>query len=408
MLSSRDHKLALELADDYERGGDLRRAQGLLQDQAARRPDDLTLLVRLAQLCRRRGDLEQAEQVLRDAIERAPQDASLHAALASVLVERLSLADGRRELEQALVLNPSLSSARAELERVDALEKMREDARLPERMPILRYEVQDAFLARVRPEQVALGAELFSTYGTLQIDNAFPVDAIERLQKAFFDRYTPYFREDDHPDALRLGDKRYMLTVGMEQPFDDPGLIGAPTVLPIIRKLLGDDCVLGAFTAVISLPGSRDQRLHKDHPALFPNTEWHFKLPCFAAQIIIPLVPLDEFTGTTRFYKGTHKIPTEEAEATGHQDPVVPLGSCLLTDYRCAHRGRGNRSERVRPILTLIYNRPWFHDFKNYGKQPPLRLGDAAYERLPADLKPLVSWWKEERTVVALDQSVLR
>ena len=408
LLSSRDHKLALELADDYERGGDLRRAQGLLQDQAARRPDDLTLLVRLAQLCRRRGDLEQAEQVLRDAIERAPQDASLHAALASVLVERLSLADGRRELEQALVLNPSLSSARAELERVDALEKMREDARLPERMPILRYEVQDAFLARVRPEQVALGAELFSTYGTLQIDNAFPVDAIERLQKAFFDRYTPYFREDDHPDALRLGDKRYMLTVDMEQPFDDPGLIGAPTVLPIIRKLLGDDCVLGAFTAVISLPGSRDQRLHKDHPALFPNTEWHFKLPCFAAQIIIPLVPLDEFTGTTRFYKGTHKIPTEEAEATGHQDPVVPLGSCLLTDYRCAHRGRGNRSERVRPILTLIYNRPWFHDFKNYGKQPPLRLGDAAYERLPADLKPLVSWWKEERTVVALDQSVLR
>ena len=42
------------------------------------------------------------------------------------------------------------------------------------------------------------------------------------------------------------------------------------------------------------------------------------------------------------------------------------------------------------------------------GKQPPLRLGDAAYERLPADLKPLVAWWKEERTVVALDQSVLR
>lgn len=396
LLCARDPTLALELAADYEAGGDLARAQALMQDQAARRPDDVPLRVRLAQLCCDRGEFERAEEVLRDALERAPQQASLHAALGAVLTRRLVLDDARQALRQALALDPALAEARADLERVQALESMRADAQLPERMPILRYEPRTAATVRVRPEQVALGVELFKRYGTLQIDNAFPVEAIERLQTLFFERYTPYFREDDHPDALRLGDKRYMLTVDMEEPFDAPGLIGAPTVLPIIREVLGDDCVLGAYTAVISLPGSKDQRLHKDHPALFPHTEWHFKLPCFAAQIIIPLVPLDEFSGTTRFYKGTHLFPTEQAEASGHQDPVVPLGSCLLTDYRCAHRGRGNRSERVRPILTLIYNRPWFHDFKNYGQQPPLRLPDEAYERMPSDLKPLVRWWKEE------------
>ena len=159
---------------------------------------------------------------------------------------------------------------------------------------------------------------------------------------------------------------------------------------------------------MISLPGSQDQRLHKDHPALFPDTEWHFKLPCFAAQIIIPLIPLDDTTGTTRFYKGTHLIPTERAEETGAQDPVVPLGSCLLNDYRCAHRGRGNRSNQVRPILTLIFNRPWFRDFKTYGKQPPLRLNDGSYEKLPEDLKRLVAWRREELAYERLRHSLLR
>ncbi len=116
---------------------------------------------------------------------------------------------------------------------------------------------------------------------------------------------------------------------------------------------------------------------------------------------------LDEFTGTTRFYKGTHRVATERAEESGAQDPMVPLGSCVLNDYRCAHRGLGNRSQVVRPILTLIYNRPWFRDFKNYGQQPPLRLSEGAYERMPSDLQPLVAWWKNERRVDQLDHSQL-
>ena len=407
LLSTREPALALELATSYEAEGELRRAHGLLQDQAARHQDDLALLTRFALLCRKYGELEQADEVLRHVVEHAPGQAHLHAALGAVLTDRLLLDAARHELQQALVLDPASAAARADLDRVAALQAMLDDAALPGRMPILRCEPRSAACTALPPEHLALGVELFKRYGTMQIDNAFSPAAIERLQAAFFERYTPYFQDDNHPDALRLGDKRYMLTVDMEQPFDDPGLIGSPTLLPILREVLGENCVLGAFTAVISLPGSRDQRLHKDHPALFPDTEWHYTVPCFAAQITIPLVALDEFTGTTRVFKGTHRVPTEQAEAMDHQDPVVPLGSCLMTDYRTAHRGLGNRSDRVRPILTLIFNRPWFHDFANYGQQPPLRLPDASYERLPEDVKELVAWWKEERKVIGLDQSVL-
>jgi ectoine hydroxylase-related dioxygenase (phytanoyl-CoA dioxygenase family) len=406
-IAARQPSLAFDLIRDYEAAGELRRAQSLLQDQVTRHPGRADLLAHLGRVCLRRDELPEAEEVMREAVDLTPHDPALRLELAEVLTARLELGESRQQIGEALRAEPGSSAARAALAHVDALERMREDARLPGRMPILRFEPRaPGKPARVRTEEIALGAELFNTWGTLQIDNAFPLELIERLQATFFERYAAYFHESDHPDALWLGDKRYMLTVDTVAPFDDPELIGAPTVLPIIRRILGDDCVLGAFTSVISLPGSRDQRLHKDHPALFPGTDWHFTLPSFAAQIIIPLVPLDGITGTTRFYKGSHRIPTDEAEATGHQDPQVPLGSCLINDYRCAHRGLGNRSDRVRPILTLIYNRPWFHDYKNYGKQPPLRISDATYAKLPADLKPLLAWWKEERKVVALDQVV--
>ena len=359
-------------------------------------------------MLRRRGKLEEAAEEYSRATELTPSDALPHAELAEVLMEQLDLEGARHRVSQALHIDPSMGQARSTLNRVQTLEDMRLQSALPDKMPRLIYSAEELAEGVVRPEMLALSTSLFETYGTMQIDNAFAVDVVANLHDAFMKRYAPYFREDNHPDALRLGDKRYMLTVDLESPFDDPLLVGAPMVLPIIRKLVGDDCVLGAYTAVISLPGSADQRLHKDHPALFPNTDWHFKLPCFAAQIIIPLIPLDDTTGTTRFYKGTHLIPTERAEETGAQDPIVPLGSCLLNDYRCAHRGRGNRSDRVRPILTLIFNRPWFRDFKNYGKQPPLRLSDESYEKLPPDLRRLVDWRREELAYERLRHSLLR
>ena len=407
-LASQDPPTALELAQDYLEHDQLRRAQNLLQDYSARHPENVDVLRRLGSVLRRRGQLEDAAEEYSSAVELAPHDALLRAELGGVLMERLDIEGSRRQLSHALDLDPGLHEALQTLGRVQALASMQQRAALPDQMPRLIYSPEDTAAGRVRPEMLALGTALFGTYGTMQIDNAIPVDVVAKLHDAFMKRYSAYFREDNHPDALRLGDKRYMLTVDLESPFDDSLLIGAPMVLPIIRKVLGDDCVLGAYTAVISLPGSEDQRLHKDHPALFPDTEWHFKVPCFAAQIIIPLIPLDDTTGTTRFYKGTHLIPTERAEETGAQDPVVPLGSCLLNDYRCAHRGRGNRSNQVRPILTLIFNRPWFRDFKNYGKQPPLRLNDGSYEKLPEDLKRLVDWRREEMAYERLRQSLLR
>lgn len=397
LLTSRNPETVLEYAQDYEDHEKYRRAERLLRDHCLQHPNDPHVMARLAAAQRKGDKLEDAAETYRKAIELAPCSSALHAGLGGVLMEQLQVADAKQVLQRALDLDPGLESARADLGRVSAIEVMQQRALAPEQMPLLSFTRSDMVEGLVRPEMLALGTSLFETYGTLQIDNAFPAEIIRRLHEAFMTRYSSYFHEGDHSDALYLGDKRYMVTVQLEDPFSDPAVLGAPMVLPIIRNLLGDDCVLGAYTSVISLPGSKNQRLHKDHPALFPNTQWHHTLPSFAIQIIIPLVPLNELTGTTRLYKGSHRVPSDDAEELPAQDPIVPMGSCLLNDYRCAHQGLGNQSQEVRPILTLIFNRRWFHDFKNYGQQPPLRLTDTGYKQLPEDLKPLFSLWQDQR-----------
>ena len=307
------------------------------------------------------------------------------------------LEDARAAFARASGIDPKFTAAHENLRRATALHDMQSQSQVAGAVPTLTFDVDEMTSERLSREKRALAASMFAANGVLQIDNAFPVEMIERLQEAFFARYTSYFRKDDHPDALRLGDQRYMLTVDMDQDFNNPRLYASPLLLPIVQELLGDDTILGAFTAVISLPGAGKQSLHKDAIALFPATQWQHCLPSFAIQLIVPLVPLDTVVGTTRVIKGSHRVSLKQSEDMESQDPIVPLGSCLLTDYRVGHRGLGNSSDRVRPILTIIYNRPWFRDPVNYLQQPPLRLSQDQYKQIPEQHQSLFRWWIDDR-----------
>lgn len=407
LLAARDRDLALALAQDYVADGSLHRARGLLQDLVSRQQDDLLALSRLASVTLALEDYPFTVELAEHGLTLAPDDAALHACLALAQAAQLALGPATQALKRAVALAPAQAGYQQDLARVQDLARMRRQAGQPGRVPTLDLSPDEPASSAPRPEQVAMGAHLFRRFGTVQVNNAFPAEMIERLQQVFFERYTPYFQDENHPDALQLGDKRYMLTVDIDELFGHPDLIGMPKLMPIIREVLDDDFVLGAYTAVISLPGSEDQDRHKDHPALFPDTRWHHSLPCFAAQVSIPLVPMNEMTGATRVHKGTHRVSSDEAEKTPFQDPKIELGGVLLHDYRCMHLGVGNRSDRVRPVLTLVFTRPWFKDFKNYDKQPPLRISPSAYAQLPEALQPLFSWWMTNLRVDRLERSVL-
>ena len=71
---------------------------------------------------------------------------------------------------------------------------------------------------------------------------------------------------------------------------------------------------------------------------------------------------------------------------------MTRLGDCYLMDYRLSHYGQANRSEQPRPILSLVYQRPWFRDFMNFQGQPSLRLDRDAFDRVPDAHRSLLTW----------------
>jgi hypothetical protein len=246
-------------------------------------------------------------------------------------------------------------------------------------------ELSDGVLS---PERLQFAGTQLQRDGCLLLEGIFPVDAIEIWRKAFLDRYQSYLEDKKHGDALKVGDRRFMITIRLEPPFDDPNLYGNSILLQVLRKALSNECVLGSFGCVASLPGAEDQHVHRDSPALFGEGLIESMLPSYATTAILPLIDMNEKTGVTRVWSRSHRMRDPEQQLPW-TDPQAAIGSALLMDYRLMHQGTRNRSDQVRPIIYLVYNRPWYRDPVNFACQPPLSISRASYERLPQSTRTL-------------------
>jgi ectoine hydroxylase-related dioxygenase (phytanoyl-CoA dioxygenase family) len=182
-----------------------------------------------------------------------------------------------------------------------------------------------------------------------------------------------------------------MITVEIDGSFNQPSVYAPPLVYPLIQTLLGSHFYLNGFGSVVSLPGSANQHIHRDHGPLFDDHQVDAIMPPFAITAILPLVAMNEMTGTTRMYPGSLRVPPQTAEKMPFMDPHAPVGSCLLMDYTLFHRGMENRSTQVRPIMYNIYSRAWFRDYYNYNLQSPLMIKESAYQNIPERYRHLFS-----------------
>ncbi|MGH9848282.1 MAG: phytanoyl-CoA dioxygenase family protein [Blastocatellia bacterium] len=236
--------------------------------------------------------------------------------------------------------------------------------------------------------------EAFKSDGCLWLEEIFPTAFINKLHAKFVQDYNQYFEDRNYPNALTVGDKRFMITVEIESLFNDPLLYAHPLITAFMSQVLGCEFKLGSFGVVVSLPGAADQQIHRDHAALFGTRIDDF-LPSFAITMILPLVDLNEITGTTRMWRKSHLgsywdlNPETDFGKRDYQDPYARIGDCLLMDHRLYHSGLANSSNQVRPIIYITYSRPWFRDCANFHKQPPLLINEREYRKVPAGLKRL-------------------
>ena len=250
----------------------------------------------------------------------------------------------------------------------------------------------------VEPATVDRAVEIYQRNGSLLMENSFEPGLVQAMQTDFLQNYASRPIEEVTASSLRVGHGRFMFSVDLRAPYMDPAVYAPARVMPIVKALLGDDCVIQSIGVVCAYPGSQAQHVHRDHPALFPSAlQLGATAPPYALHLVVPLVDLDEVTGTTALWDGSHRALSDPGEREawaragldGATTPWPKLGDSYLMDFRLRHGGTPNRSDRPRPLLYIVYSRAWFQDRANFDKQQRLLVGADEFERIPSEHRRL-------------------
>ncbi len=228
----------------------------------------------------------------------------------------------------------------------------------------------------------------FTRHGYAILDNVVPAETIRSMHAEFFERYKDQIRDQEAADSLEVGARRFMIPLHFSGGLGAPLVFANPYVLALVRMILDDEAIIDAFGAILSLSGAEDQHIHHDGPILF-NSEISRLLPTYALTFGLPLIEMNDLSGTTAIWPGSHRRGSHE----GHEPerPKIPIGSCVLWDYRTYHSGTSNQSNHVRPMVYATYARRWYQDPVNFRKEtlPRLVFEPDFIRSVPDDLRPL-------------------
>ncbi len=151
--------------------------------------------------------------------------------------------------------------------------------------------------------------------------------------------------------------------------------------MQLLRACLGGGSLFYTGCRVHSVaPGETSGELHRDRRDPFPDLG--FALPVWSIQLGLALTDQSQANGATEVWPGSHLIPergeggVREVQARIRRMPSVriemPAGSIVLRDARTLHRWTANRTDAVRTMLSLGYER----DFGQVGSSgillPPI------------------------------------
>jgi len=130
-----------------------------------------------------------------------------------------------------------------------------------------------------------------------------------------------------------------------------------PRVLPLMRLLLGEHCVLGSLNGLSMTPGGQGQSLHLDQDETVPGT----------VLTINALHTLDDFTrenGCTRVVPFSQdRLLPRGADKSQYEDEAIyleaPAGSLIAFNGGLCHAGSQNKTARPRRAIHAFYHRPW-------------------------------------------------
>jgi ectoine hydroxylase-related dioxygenase (phytanoyl-CoA dioxygenase family) len=255
-------------------------------------------------------------------------------------------------------------------------------------LPPRRLPVADMADENVDPAHVAAQ---FLEAGAVHLKGCFSPELIREAAAEFAAGEQKHIDEIEAGAALRVGDRRHMVTLETNGVFGRPEMLASERLLSIFDHCLGSRFVLGSATAVVSMPGGRPQRWHRDNFSLFEEDK-EMKLPPILISAIVPLVPINNIVGSTQIAIGSNRDRDLNEIVCPLVEPQTELGDCYLMDSALMHRGMPNQSDGPRPILALVYQRAWYVDVENFGRQERLKMSPEVAEGLPEARRELVQW----------------
>jgi hypothetical protein len=264
---------------------------------------------------------------------------------------------------------------------------------------IVQVAASEAAGACFASETEATAHAAFREHGCVLLRGMFRPDAIEAMHREYLARYGTLDMvgmglEADRPPPNRflgVGGARCDITLRMSGAFGDPDVFANPRLLKFLEPVLGKDFQLSNFTAVVSHPGAPIQHIHRDSGHLFAEPLVGPDLPVYAVNVAVPLIDVDTRTGPTGVWLGSHRWPGPTAPIETMTVASFQRGDCILLDYRTLHTGLPNASRQIRPIIYMVYARPWFFDNQNHVNRIPLDMPIEHYNKLPASLRPLLT-----------------
>lgn len=214
----------------------------------------------------------------------------------------------------------------------------------------------------------------FRRDGFLVVRDVFDRERAAQLVEHLHREHPEYMGGDLPDDHYTVGDRRFTAPLRYAPPFDCADFVTHPLVDAILCGTLGRDYVLEAFGVISSLPGAMEQNVHRDGGSLFPDSGLDGLLPPSAVAVAMPLVDMNETSGMTAFWPGSHRQSQRDQESPGIAADA-PAGSLVFWDFRTFHNGLANKGDAARPLLYITSCRPFWIDYLNFvpGRNAKLR-----------------------------------
>ncbi|MBF66603.1 MAG: phytanoyl-CoA dioxygenase [Gammaproteobacteria bacterium] len=154
-----------------------------------------------------------------------------------------------------------------------------------------------------------------------------------------------------------------------------------PSILPVARATLGDDCLLNTYGTSIVGPGESAQPMHVDDGPFIGAKNSSLRQRPFLGEgqwrqpiVLNTMLALCDFTeplGATRVVPGSHRLayPKKEDAAKWLAASIpaeMPKGSVLFFEGQCFHGGGANTTQDRRFAVSIDYCAGYLRTQENF------------------------------------------